>query len=229
MRFVIAFVIFLLQQWSGQNSVGYVISGVPSFVSDAQSVSYYAPQIFASVSFSRWVFLYNRLTDCLDWLWRPYKLPACIGYLRGHQSAKFFYLYWPVSWCATSKVGVTAIFIFGFVELLGRKLSLFISSMGMGSLFFIIGAILKTHPPPQIIPGQPLPNPPPASKAMAAILYIYVCFYSMGCGKPFCVPGWTPAWISFRSRSVGLCCWDLPHTHEALWCRACELFAVVVE
>jgi len=32
-RFVIAFVIFLLQQWSGQNSVGY-----------------YAPQIFTSVS-----------------------------------------------------------------------------------------------------------------------------------------------------------------------------------
>jgi hypothetical protein len=32
-RFVIAFVIFLLQQWSGQNSVGY-----------------YAPQIFSSVS-----------------------------------------------------------------------------------------------------------------------------------------------------------------------------------
>lgn len=31
-RFVIAFVIFLLQQWSGQNSVGY-----------------YAPQIFSSV------------------------------------------------------------------------------------------------------------------------------------------------------------------------------------
>lgn len=31
-RFIIAFVIFLLQQWSGQNSVGY-----------------YAPQIFTSV------------------------------------------------------------------------------------------------------------------------------------------------------------------------------------
>ena len=31
-RFVIAFTIFLLQQWSGQNSVGY-----------------YAPQIFSSV------------------------------------------------------------------------------------------------------------------------------------------------------------------------------------
>jgi len=55
-RFVIAFVIFLLQQWSGQNSVGYVISGVPPFISDAHSVSYYAPQIFASVSLSRWTF-----------------------------------------------------------------------------------------------------------------------------------------------------------------------------
>ena len=39
-RFVIAFVIFLLQQWSGQNSVGY-----------------YAPQIFSSVSVftAKWV------------------------------------------------------------------------------------------------------------------------------------------------------------------------------
>ena len=33
-RFVIAFVIFLLQQWSGQNSVAYVISTVQSFLSD---------------------------------------------------------------------------------------------------------------------------------------------------------------------------------------------------
>ena len=33
-RFSIAYVIFLLQQWSGQNSVAYVISTVPSFVSD---------------------------------------------------------------------------------------------------------------------------------------------------------------------------------------------------
>jgi len=86
-----------------------------------------------------------------------------------------------------SKVVATAIFIFGFVESLGRKWPLFISAIGMGSLFFIIGAILKTHPPPQIIVGQPLPNPPPASKAMAGMLYIFVCFYSIGCGKP-CVP-----------------------------------------
>jgi len=80
------------------------------------------------------------------------------------------------------KVVATAIFVFGFVESLGRKISFFISAMGMGGLFFIIGAILKTHPPPRIIKGQPLPAPPPASKAMAAMLYIYVCFYSMGWG-----------------------------------------------
>jgi hypothetical protein len=37
--------------------------------------------------------------------------------------------------------------------------------MGMGSLFFIIGAILKTRPPPQIIAGQPLPTPHPRFKS----------------------------------------------------------------
>jgi hypothetical protein len=37
-RFVIAFVIFLLQQWSGQNSVGY-----------------YAPQIFTAVIIPRFI------------------------------------------------------------------------------------------------------------------------------------------------------------------------------
>ena len=78
------------------------------------------------------------------------------------------------------KVVATAIFVFFLVETLGRKLSLFISAMGMGVLFFIIGALLKTFPPP----ASPPPGfaPPPASKAMAAMLYIYVCFYSMGWG-----------------------------------------------
>ncbi|KAL9708938.1 hypothetical protein Ac2012v2_007754 [Leucoagaricus gongylophorus] len=52
----------------------------------------------------------------------------------------------------------------------------------MGTLFYIIGAILKTHPPPPLVNGQPPPSPPPASQAMAAMLYIYVLFYSMGWG-----------------------------------------------
>jgi MFS family permease len=69
------------------------------------------------------------------------------------------------------------------VETLGRKLSLFISAMGMGTLFYIVGAIWKTHPIPVLAAGQVPPAPPPASQAMAAMLYIYVCFYSMGWGE----------------------------------------------
>ena len=57
-----------------------------------------------------------------------------------------------------------------------------ISAAGMGTLFFIIGAILRTHPPPTVDPSLPAPPVPPASRAMAAMLYIYVCFYSMGWG-----------------------------------------------
>lgn len=68
------------------------------------------------------------------------------------------------------------------VDSLGRKPSLFISALGMGVCFFIIGAILKTHPVATVAAGQTAPSPPPSSKAMAAMLYIYVCFYSMGWG-----------------------------------------------
>jgi len=126
-RFVLAFSIFVLQQWAGQNSVGY-----------------YAPQIFASI---------------------------------GYSSTKSKFLASGIY--GVVKVAATALFIFFFVESLGRKLSLFISAMGMGTLFFIIGAILKTHPPQT----NPVPeNPAPASQAMAGLLYIYVCFYSMGWG-----------------------------------------------
>jgi hypothetical protein len=125
---VIAFLIFVLQQWSGQNSVGY-----------------YAPQIFASIGYSG-------------------TTPSLL--------ASGVY--------GTVKLVATAIFVFFFVESLGRKLSLQISAFGMGSLFFIIGALLKTHPPPKNLADGA--NPPPASKAMAAMLYIYVCFYSMGWG-----------------------------------------------
>ncbi|KAJ7181181.1 general substrate transporter [Mycena filopes] len=129
-RFVIAFVIFLLQQWSGQNSVNY-----------------YAPQIFAS-----------------------------IGYTQRRNGLLATGVYGVVKLVATS------IFVFFGVEWLGRKASLFISAMGMGTCFFIIGAILKTHPPPATDANSIVANPPPASKAMAAMLYIYVCFYSMGWG-----------------------------------------------
>ncbi|KAF9506548.1 hypothetical protein BS47DRAFT_396141 [Hydnum rufescens UP504] len=124
-RFLIAFVIFLLQQFSGQNSVGY-----------------YAPLIFQS-----------------------------IGYSSVSSSLLASGVYGVI------KVVATAIFILLFVDSAGRRWSLFISSWGMGTLFYIIGAILKTHPP---IVGSN--HPTSASKAMAGLLYIYVCFYSMGWG-----------------------------------------------
>ncbi|KAG6835767.1 hypothetical protein H0H93_014874, partial [Arthromyces matolae] len=75
------------------------------------------------------------------------------------------------------KVVATSTFVFFGIETLGRKLPLFISAIGMGTLFFIIGAILKTHPPP-----ASTTSPPPASKAMAGLLYIYACFWATGWG-----------------------------------------------
>ncbi|KAG6372455.1 general substrate transporter [Boletus reticuloceps] len=129
-RFVIAIFIFFLQQWSGQNSVGY-----------------YAPQIFSSIGYS--------------------------GTLNSLLASGIY---------GIVKVIATIIFVFLLVDSLGRKPSLFISALGMGTTFFIIGAILKTHPVVVPAPGQPTPSPPPTSKAMAAMLYIYVCFYSMGWG-----------------------------------------------
>jgi len=123
-RFSIAFFIFFLQQWCGQNSVNY-----------------YAPQIFTS-----------------------------IGYTDATNSLLAAGVYGVV------KVIATTVFVFFFVDAWGRKPSLFVSAMGMGILFFIVGAILKTHPPA----STPQPNPPASGKAMAAMIYIYVCFYSMG-------------------------------------------------
>ncbi|CCM06396.1 uncharacterized protein FIBRA_08655 [Fibroporia radiculosa] len=125
-RFIIAIAIFTLQQWSGQNSVGY-----------------YAPQIFQS-----------------------------IGYTGTSNSLLASGIYGIV------KVVTTTIFVFFLADTLGRKRLLFISAMGMGILFYIIGALLKSFPPPVTVSG----NPPPASKAMAAMLYLYVCFYSLGWG-----------------------------------------------
>ncbi|KAG5653188.1 hypothetical protein H0H81_001816 [Sphagnurus paluster] len=57
---------------------------------------------------------------------------------------------------------------------------LIISSCGMGALF-IIGAILKAHPHVAAEAGEDV-NPPPAGKAMAAMLYICVCFRQLSAG-----------------------------------------------
>ncbi|KAH7107187.1 sugar transporter [Auriculariales sp. MPI-PUGE-AT-0066] len=125
-RFAIAFCIFVLQQWSGQNTVGY-----------------YAPQIFESIGF------------------------------HGTSSSLLASGVYGVI-----KVVATALYIAFGVETLGRVLSLKISAFMMGTLFYTVGAILKTHPPDLSNTGAV----PPASIGMAAVLYIYCCFYSMGWG-----------------------------------------------
>jgi hypothetical protein len=74
------------------------------------------------------------------------------------------------------KVVATAIFILWGIDRFGRKISLAVSAFGMGTLFYIVGAILITHPTTTTtVVG-------PAQRAMAAMLYIYVCFYSFGWG-----------------------------------------------
>ena len=75
------------------------------------------------------------------------------------------------------KVVATTFFVIFTVESLGRKRSLFISAMGMGILFFIVGALLKVFPP-----DPKATTPSPAGKAMAAMLYLYVWCYSLGWG-----------------------------------------------
>ena len=97
------------------------------------------------------------------------------------------------------KVIATTLFIYVAVDSLGRKRSLLISAMGMGTLFFILGALLKMFPP-----DPKASTPSPASKAMAATLYIYVCFYSLGWGP---LP-WVYSSDIFptRTRHYGLAC-----------------------
>ncbi|KAG8901791.1 hypothetical protein FRC01_009744 [Tulasnella sp. 417] len=125
-RFVIAFTIFCLQQFAGQNSVGY-----------------YAPRIFQS-----------------------------IGYTGTTPSFLASGVYGIV------KVVATAIFIFVGVEWFGRKWSLFWSAIWMGIFFYMVGALQKTHPPAVRSDDYV----PPASKAMAGLLYIYCVAYSFGWG-----------------------------------------------
>ncbi|KAJ3900121.1 general substrate transporter [Lentinula edodes] len=129
-RFLIAFMIFLLQQWSGQNSV-----------------TYYAPQIFASIG-------YTGTKNSL----------LASGIL------------------GVVKVVTVSTFVAFGVERFGRKRFLFISSMGMGILFFIIGALLKTHPPPAASANDAPSSPSRASQAMAAMLYLEGVCYVIGWG-----------------------------------------------
>ncbi|KAG6847436.1 hypothetical protein H0H93_008103 [Arthromyces matolae] len=116
---------------------------------------YYAPQIFTSIGYT------------------GTKNSLLASGIHGVVKVLSLYIY-------TSTLTDLILFVFFSVESLGRRMSLIISSFGMGTLFFIIGALLKTQPPPTTVSA----NPPPASKAMAATLYIYVCFYSIGWG-PF--------------------------------------------
>ncbi|KAJ3898373.1 general substrate transporter [Lentinula edodes] len=99
-RFVIASVIFLLQQWCGQNFIGY-----------------YAPQIFASIGYT------------------------------------------------VNKNSLLASGVYGVVKHL-----------------FLIGAMMKTHALPATSSTSVVTAISPANQGMAAMLYIYVCFYSMGWG-----------------------------------------------
>lgn len=69
-----------------------------------------------------------------------------------------------------------AMFAFYFVENLGRKRTLFISSMGMGISLLIIGAILKIHPV-----GKSAQLSPP-SVTMASMLYIFGFLDGLGTG-----------------------------------------------
>jgi len=124
-RFVIAIGMFTLQQFSGQNSVGY-----------------YAPQIFQSIG-------YNGTTASL-------LASGIYGAL---------------------KVIGTILFLIIGVERFGRKWSLVGSALGMGTLFYIIGALLATHPP-----DPNAESVSPASQGMAGLLYIYVVIYSFGWG-----------------------------------------------
>ncbi|KAG6829259.1 hypothetical protein H0H92_005139 [Tricholoma furcatifolium] len=119
-RFGIAFGIFFLQQWGGQNSVR-------QYHSSFRIVSYYTPQVFERIGFT--------------------------GANNSLLASESF----------------------------GRRIPLFISSIGMGTLFFAIGTILGAYPP--LFAFQVDTHIPTGSAiAMAILLYVYVCAYSIGWG-----------------------------------------------
>ncbi|KZT57591.1 putative high-affinity glucose transporter of the major facilitator superfamily [Calocera cornea HHB12733] len=123
-RFVIAFILFALQQFSGQNSV-----------------SYYAPEVFSSIG-----------------------MPSTTSALL----ASGVY--------GIVKLLSTFAFLWIGIEQLGRRKSLVYGVAWMGIMFFIIGALLHTHPP---VAEESVSN---WSIGMAIALYIYVLPYSFSIG-----------------------------------------------
>ena len=83
----------------------------------------------------------------------------------------------------------TTLFIFGFVDTLGRKPSLFISAVGMGSLFYLIIATIKE--------GFGVPIGTIALDALNVLFW-------------FCAAVATAAYLGARSCSNQVCI-DLPY------------------
>jgi len=94
-RFAVAFTIFLCQQFSGTNSIGY-----------------YAPQIFETVGVSK------------------------------TNSALF-----ATGVYGTVKVLATGLFLIVGIDKFGRKWSLVFGALWMMLMMFIIGGVLRDHPP----------------------------------------------------------------------------------
>lgn len=128
-RFVIAGSMFTLQQWSGQNSIGY-----------------YAPEVFMSIGIGS--------TDSTLFASGVYGLV---------------------------KVFATAAFLFIGIEQFGRRKSLIVGAFLMGTFFFILGALIRTHPPPPP-PQLDASHTSGASIAMAVMIYLYVIPYCFSWG-----------------------------------------------
>ncbi|KAJ7270551.1 hypothetical protein C8J57DRAFT_1605631 [Mycena rebaudengoi] len=112
------------------------------------------------------------------------QLPAVAGSEFGQIFASISYNDWRSPLLATGIYGVVNLITISLffdlgVEWFGRKTSLFISALGMVTLFFIVGAILKTHPPPETS-SDSIVKIVARVAGHAGMLYIHVCFYSIG-------------------------------------------------
>lgn len=90
----------------------------------------------------------------------------------------------------TVKIVATGVFLLIGIDKLGRKPSLIMGGCWMSSMMFIIGAVLKTHPP---VDTKRVSS---ASIAMVVMIYLYVIGYSMSWGP---VP-WVYASETFPTR-----------------------------